>query len=73
MKKFETLGRSLSKGEQKNIMGGPDKGSKCSTQNCLPEFGIDCCIPISGSGDPCCAGLSCVVNGTSSGTICMLS
>lgn len=71
MKKFETLCRSLSKGEQKNSIGGDYDTGNCSTQGCLPEFSIECCMPSSGSGEPCCSGLACVFNATNSGTICV--
>lgn len=65
MKKFEMLGKSLTKDQQRKIVGGDD---------CLVEYAIDCCLPggETEEGDPpCCSGLKCEVNGTGSGTICM--
>ncbi len=61
MKKFETLGRSLSKGEQKRIVGGDNVCVSCSGGNvmCAPqssgctafqEYGEIWCS--SGSGHP---------------------
>ncbi len=48
MKKFENLGRKLSKNEQKKILGGNPPGSDCPTG----EFKYDCCLEwVSGSPD----------------------
>lgn len=41
MKKFENLGRMLSKKEQKNLMGGnpPDEGGTIRTGYCINSVG----------------------------------
>lgn len=61
MKKFEHLGKSLNKQEQKKIKGGYDGG-------CLEEYSCDCGYPPS---KPCCTGSRCEANATMSGTICV--
>jgi len=61
MKKFENLGKLLSKEEQKQILGGDPPGG------CLPEFTTGCSI----SNDDCCAPSKCEMNATNSGTICV--
>lgn len=54
MKKFESLGRSLSKGEQKNIMGGPnEEGGQCC--GCDGGPGLYSCWYTSGSCAAVCA------------------
>lgn len=52
----------LSRAEMKNIMAGSGGGE------CLDEYSVDC-----SSTAVCCSGLSCVRNGTNTGTICMKS
>lgn len=47
MKKFESLGRSLSKGEQKKIMGGDDENlAQCTVRcTCSGHSAIDAHCP----------------------------
>ena len=65
MKKFENLGRKLSKDEQKKIQGA------LTTPGCMQEYEYDC--HRLREPYPCCAGLVCVDNATNTGTICMLA
>ena len=48
----------LSRAEMKNIMAG--------SGGCLDQYSYDC-----SASAQCCSGLSCVRNGTNTGTICM--
>lgn len=64
MKKFEILGKKLSKDEQKQVRGGDPPGG------CIEEYGYDCAKD-QWPGGTCCPNLHCEVNGTSTGTLCM--
>lgn len=65
MKKFQLLGKSLSKAEQKNVKGGEGE--------CYEEYQYGCCLSTIDClpGNECCPGLKCEVNASGSGTICV--
>ena len=59
--------KKLERNEMKNLKGGlfaPGTGD-----NCLDEDAYECGKP----GRNCCPGLTCEINGTGTGTICMLA
>ena len=55
----------LNRTEMKSIMAGS------GSTGCLTKYGYDCVLNTNQPTQKCCTGLSCVRNGTNSGTICM--
>jgi len=64
---FANIQGKLSRTEMKNIMAGVET---VGGQDCLDKYSYDCSIT-GNTSDKCCTGLSCVMNGTGTGTICM--
>ncbi len=60
--------KKLERSELKKLKGGVQTGGG---NGCMQEYEYDC--HLARTPYPCCEGLSCVKNGTNTGTLCMLS
>jgi hypothetical protein len=66
---LENFGIALSREQMRNVLGGSNPRS---IDSCKPLYSYECSI--NGGGNPedqCCPGLTCKINGTGTGTICM--
>ena len=69
MKKFEKLGKLLSRDDMKKLKGGLDEIDPGGGFGCMEEYTFDC--HLIRTPYPCCEGLSCEKNATNTGTICV--